>query len=488
MFKHSQPPHHPRKIHMRILASAATLALAGVLTAPAAFADIRDTDIICGSSYTERARATEDQPDIVAAAAIVVGQDGTTYFERDADAEVKIASLTKVMTSIVALENAQPDDTITVDQRAATVGQSTADLKEGDKLPLSEALKGLMMPSGNDAAMAIATCVGALIDPQSDDPYQTFIDAMNAKAAELGMSHTVFANPHGLDFDGWEGDFHSSARDVATMFAHAMKNEAFRAIVADTDNHITVTSADGSERTIELKERNEILGQDGNIGGKTGGTYIALSNFVGAFNRETGGEIYTVVLGSETSDTRWADTLTLANWYYNHVVSYPVGGNRTEAVTAEGTPLVGRAAHDDWTDKTVDVTLADPSQTVSLFSLAGNVEATLNIDRVQGDVKRGDSVGELVLSQQGKEVARAELVAAEDQSAPQGIDWIMVQLDRLVRTVLGENTTAQNQELIEPVDPQDLDAVGTTDTTAGTDAADNTAGDSSDAADAQSAS
>lgn len=462
MFKHSQPPHRPRKIHARVLISAAAIALTGALTAPAAYAEVRDTDIICGSSYAEAARADENKPDIAAAAAIVVGQDGTTYFERDADAELKIASLTKVMTAVVALENAQPDDAIIVDKRAATVGQSTADLKEGDKLPLSEALKALMMPSGNDAAMAIATSVGALIDPQSDDPYQTFIEAMNAKAAELGMDHTVFANPHGLDFDGWEGDFHSSARDVATMFAHAMKNEAFRAIIADTDNHITVTGADGSERTIEIKQRNEILGQDGNIGGKTGGTYIALSNFVGAFNRDAGGEVYTVVLGSETSDTRWEDTRTLANWYYDHVVSYPVASSRTQAITMEGTPLVGRVAHQDWTDKTVDVTLADPEQTVSLFSLAGDVEASLDMDQLQGDVKRDDPAGELVLTQGGQEVARAELVAAEDQSAPRGIDWFMVQFDRLVRTVLGEEATAQNRELISPVDPQDLDAVGAT--------------------------
>lgn len=451
-----------RKIGARALLTTAVVALCGAATAPAAFADVRDTDIICGSSYAETARADEDKPDIAAAAAVVVGQDGTTYFERDADAELKIASLTKVMTAVVALENAQPDDAISVDKRAATVGQSTADLKEGDKLPLSEALKALMMPSGNDAAMAIATSVGALIDPQSDDPYQTFIDAMNDKAMELGMDHTVFANPHGLDFDGWEGDFHSSARDVATMFAHAMENEAFRAITADTDNHITVTSADGSERTIELKQRNEILGQDGNIGGKTGGTYIALSNYVGAFNRDAGGEVYTVVLGSETSDTRWDDTRALANWYYDHVASYPVASNRTRAITMEGTPLVCRAAHRDWTDKTVDVTLADPEQTVSLFSLAGDVEASLDMDQLHGDVKRGDPVGELVLTQGEREVARAELVAAEDQAAPQGIDWLMVQFDRLVRSLLGESATARAQELIVPVDPRELDAAGAT--------------------------
>lgn len=454
--------HHQRQhriLRTRALLFAATVALCGAIATPSAFADVRDTDTICGVPYTETAYEAQDLPDIVAAAAIVVGQDGTTYFERDADTEVKIASLTKVMTALVALENAQPDDAISVDKRAATVGQSTADLKEGDRLPLSEALKALMMPSGNDAAMAIATSVGALIDPQSDDPYQTFIDAMNAKSAELGMDHTVFANPHGLDFDGWEGDFHSSARDVAIMFAHAMENEAFRAIIADTDNHITVTGADGNERTIELKQRNEILGQDGNIGGKTGGTYIALSNFVGAFKRDAGGEIYTVVLGSETSDTRWDDTRTLANWYYDHVVSYPVASSRAGAITAGGAPLVGRAAHDGWTDKTVDVTLADPEQAVTLFSLAGDVEASLDIDRLQGDVKRGDSVGELVLTQGDQEVARAELVAAEDQSAPQGIDWLMVQFDRLVRTILGEDTAAQAQELIKPISPRELDAV-----------------------------
>lgn len=453
----------PKRNHGRtrtLLAASAALALCGSIALPAtAWAEMRDTDIICGKTYTQDVRATEDRPDIAAAAALVVGQDGTVYFEREADAEVKIASLTKVMTAILALENAQPDTVVTVDKRAATVGQSTADLKEGDKLSLAEALKALMMPSGNDAAMAIASCVGAIIDPQSNDPYQTFIDAMNAKAAELGMSHTVFANPHGLDFDGWEGDFHSSARDVAIMFARAMENEAFRSIEADPDNHITVTGADGAARTIELKQRNVLLGQDGNIGGKTGGTYIALSNYVGAFRRDAGDEIYVVVLGSETSDTRWEDTRALANWYYNHVVSYPIASSRAKMLTAEGTPLVGRAPHADWTDKTVDVTLADPEQVVSLFSLAGDLEATMDVDELHGNVKRGDSVGELVLTQDGEEIARAELVAAEDQASPQGLDWLMVQFDRLVRAVMGEDATASARQIIKPVNPHELDAV-----------------------------
>ena len=249
---------------------AAAIAFSLILgAAPAAsFAEMRDADIICGATYTEDVRETEDRPDLACQEAIVMGKNGTVYFERDADKEVKIASITKVMTAIVTLENTDASDELTVDHRAATVGQSSADLREGDVLTRDEALKALMIPSGNDAAMALATFTGSKIDPASDDPYQVFIDAMNAKAQELGMEHSVFSNPHGLDFDGWEGDFHSTARDVATMFAYAMDNEEFRALTCDDNPQITVTGADGAERTIDMIERNKILGKEGNIGGK----------------------------------------------------------------------------------------------------------------------------------------------------------------------------------------------------------------------------
>ena len=252
-----------------------------------AFASQLDTDAILGIAESERDDDVSDRPDIEARNAIVVGSDGTVYFERDADAQVKIASITKVMTAIVALENSSLDDEVVVDHAAATVGQSSADLKEGDVLTMEEALRALLVPSGNDAAMAIASTVGAKIDPSSDDPYDAFIQAMNEKSAELGMK-SAFTNPHGLDFEGWEADMHSSARDVATMFAYAMQNDDFRALTSTTNNVITVTGADGAERDITMIERNTILGRDGNIGGKTGGTYEALQCFVGAFSREDG--------------------------------------------------------------------------------------------------------------------------------------------------------------------------------------------------------
>ena len=446
-----------RQIPQRAAAAALGIALAlGVSTAPApALASQLDTDIICGTAETERQDPANDRPDIEARNAIVVGADGTVYFERDADAQVKIASITKVMTAIVALENSSLEDTVVVDHAAATVGQSSADLREGDTMTMEEALRALLIPSGNDAGMAIATTVGAKIDPASTDPYATFIQAMNNKAAELGMGSN-FTNPHGLDFDGWEGDMHSSARDVATMFAYAMKNDTFRSLTSSADNVITVTGADGTEREITMIERNTILGQEGNIGGKTGGTYEALQCFVGGFSREQGGEVYVVVLGCDGDERRFADTLTLANWYYNHVVVFPVVS--TTASTAEGTPLVAKATHADWTDKTVDVVAADPSQTATAFSLTGPVEQDLQLEPLSGSVTEGQAAGTLTLTQNGTELASVELVSAENEEAPNPLSWILVQFDRLVRFVSGQPTAAETVVYAEAPVLTELDA------------------------------
>lgn len=420
-----------------------------------ALADQPDTDIICGTAESERQDAAADRPDISAPHAIVVGKDGTVYYERAADDQTKIASITKVMTAIVALDNAPLDTTITVDHAAATVGQSTADLKEGDTMTLETALRALLIPSGNDAGMAIARTVGAIIDPSSDDPYGVFVDAMNKKAQELDMG-SKFTNPHGLDFDGWEADMHSSARDVATMFSYAMRNEDFRAITASTNNVAHVTGADGTERDITMIERNKILGTNGNIGGKTGGTYDALSCFVGAFSREDGGEIYTVVLGCADDDVRFADTLTLANWYYDHIVDYPA--ITSDKTAANGQPLVARAADSDWTDKTIDVTAKDPAQTAQIFSLAGDVEQKLDLKTLSGNIKSGDDAGTLALVQDGHTIATVKLVCAQDQAAPSPLEWCLVQLDRLFRLVTGQPQQAESSLVATAPSPLETDS------------------------------
>ncbi len=155
-----------------------------------------------------------------AQAAILMDRDsGRILFAKNADQELKIASLTKIMTAIVALEQSKPNSILTVGPNAVGVEGSSIYLKQGEKIPLINVLYGLMLRSGNDAAVAVAEHVGGSVNG--------FVYLMNQKANFLGLSHTHFMNPHGLDQLG----HYSSAKDLAILSSYALKNPTFREIV-----------------------------------------------------------------------------------------------------------------------------------------------------------------------------------------------------------------------------------------------------------------
>ena len=407
-------------------------------------AQVLTTDIVCGKTADARGITADNLPDIDATNAIVMSKDGSVYYARSADEQVKIASITKVMTAILTVENCKMDEKITVSNAAATVGNSTAGLLEGDELTVGQALRGLMIPSGNDAAIALAEHVGKKIDPKTKDAVTTFVKTMNERAQELGCTGTLFENPHGLDFDEWAGNMHSTAHDVALMMQEAMKNDTFREIVASDDSWIEVTGADGSDHSHSMDTHNELLGQDGNIGGKTGTTDDAGYCFTGAYNRD-GDETYTVVLNSSTTDQRFADTAALANWYYGHKVTVAIAN--TQEKTANGNPLIARISQTDWTDKTIDATLADPAAQATVFSLAGEVTEKVTYDDLSGTVHVGDKVGSVTLKQDGTKIAVMDLVADEEGSGPNPIEWLLVKLDRLGRRIDNRPLTAESETI-----------------------------------------
>ena len=405
-------------------------------------AQVLTTDNICGKAADARGIAAEDLPDIDASNAFVMGKNGTVYYARSADEQVKIASITKVMTAILAVENCKMDEKITVSNAAATVGNSTAGLLEGDELTVEQALRGLMIPSGNDAAIALAEHVGKKLDPKTKDAVATFVKAMNEQAKKLGCTGTLFENPHGLDFDEWAGDMHSTAHDVALMMQEAMKDDTIREVMASKDPWIEVTGADGSDHSHSMDTHNVLLDQDGNIGGKTGTTDDAGYCFASAYNRD-GDEIYTVVLNSSTTDQRFADTATLASWYYDHKVTVEIAN--TQKKTANGNPLMARVSQTDWTDKTIDATLADPTAQATVFSLAGEVTEKVSYDDLSGTVHVGDKVGSVTLKQDGIKIAVMDLVADEEGTGPNPIEWLLVKLDRLGRRIDNRPLTAESE-------------------------------------------
>ena len=405
-------------------------------------AQVLTTDNICGKAADARGIAAEDLPDIDASNAFVMGKNGSVYYARSADEQVKIASITKVMTAILAVENCKMDEKITVSNAAATVGNSTAGLLEGDEFTVEQALRGLMIPSGNDAAIALAEHVGKKLDPKTKDAVATFVKAMNEQAKKLGCTGTLFENPHGLDFDEWAGDMHSTAHDVALMMQEAMKDDTIREVMASKDPWIEVTGADGSDHSHSMDTHNVLLDQDGNIGGKTGTTDDAGYCFASAYNRD-GDEIYTVVLNSSTTDQRFADTATLASWYYDHKVTVDIAN--TQKKTANGNPLMARVSQTDWTDKTIDATLADPTAQATVFSLAGEVTEKVSYDDLSGTVHVGDKVGSVTLKQDGTKIAVMDLVADEEGTGPNPIEWLLVKLDRLGRRIDNRPLTAESE-------------------------------------------
>lgn len=199
------------------------------------------------------AAAPEGSAKVAAKAAIVLeARTGQVLYEQNADEPLGIASTTKIMTCLLALELAEVDGLVTVTPESVGVEGSSLYLKAGEQMSLRELLYGLMLESGNDAAVAVAIhCSGSV---------EAFVEKMNEKAAELGCKNTCFKNPNGLTQTG----HHSSARDMAVIMAAAMENETFR--------QITATRSISFE-TRSFKNHNKLLWScEGCIGGKTGYT------------------------------------------------------------------------------------------------------------------------------------------------------------------------------------------------------------------------
>jgi D-alanyl-D-alanine carboxypeptidase (penicillin-binding protein 5/6) len=196
------------------------------------------------------------EPQINAASAIVMDfESGRVLFEKNADRVRPMASTTKIMTAIVALENGNLEDVVTVSKKAASIGGSRFGLSTGDKYKLRDLLYGLLICSGNDASIAIAEHVGGSVEQ--------FVNIMNEKARLLGARNSHFRNTHGLDQEG----HYTTAYDLALITRYALGNETFNKIVSTKS--VTIGS-----RTIT--NTNEMLSlYDGADGVKTGYTGLA---------------------------------------------------------------------------------------------------------------------------------------------------------------------------------------------------------------------
>lgn len=439
--------------------AAALLALSSALqlyTPDSAYAEVRRSDVVLGQTVEERGLTVAQCPSIDALYACVMDENGTIYFERDARSATQIASITKVMTALVALDAVDEgivslNDTFTVSAAAAEVGESSAGLQEGDKLDLNTALYALMVPSGNDAAIAIAEYVGQrMLDSGSSgsDGYQVFIDAMNEKCAELGCVDTVYRNAHGLDSGEFEGDQHSCAYDQAVIVKEAMLDERFRDTVDSGDTTITV-DRNGEDTDLALESTDQLLETyEYACGVKTGYTELAGNSFAAAANNGTR-YLYAIVIHSSSETQRFTDAQTLCEWVYDNIVTYSLANNdETRSVTLGGqmydAPVVAQVAHADWMDRTIAATLADPDAVAEVFALNGNVSQSFEFNDVHGNVHVGDTLGTATFYQHNEVIAQVDVVAAEDVSAPNFFEGVGIWWSRLYNNFSGGSQVAES--------------------------------------------
>lgn len=246
-------------------------------------------------------------PTISAKNAIAIEtSSGRIIYEKDAYKKVPIASTTKIMTAIVAIENNLLTDTVVVSNNAAWTGGSSVDLKKDDEILLSELLYGLMLNSGNDAAVAIAEHTSGSVEE--------FSKLMNEKAREIGAMNTNFVTPHGLDKD----NHYSTAYDMAIITRYALKNETIKKLVSTS----TYTMKFKNGKTKQLSNTNPLLSFYPGISGvKTGYTGLAGKCLV-ASAKQNNLEIISVTLGDPTSKARRTDSVKILDYCFNNYKLY----------------------------------------------------------------------------------------------------------------------------------------------------------------------
>lgn len=268
--------------------------------------DIDDLEIPDWSDEIIETTNTNEEPKINARAAVIYDRKSKKIIWGKKENERRpMASTTKIMTAIVVLEHANLNDTVTVSKKSGGTGGSRLGLKAGDKITVENLLYGLLLVSGNDAAVALAEYVGGSVEG--------FAKMMNEKAEELGLKDTRFVTPHGLDMQ----EHYTTALELAKMADYALNIKKFAQIVNTKNITISING-----RSKNLKNTNELLGNLYGVNGvKTGFTNGANRCLVASVNRD-GMNIITVVLGADTKKDRTNDSVKLIEFAYQNYEIY----------------------------------------------------------------------------------------------------------------------------------------------------------------------
>ena len=337
------------------------------------------------SSVSVQAEAKDAAPRVSAESAVLIEADsGDVVFEVDARKKLPMASTTKIMTALVALDSGGLDEPFPVPMEAVGVEGSSVYLTEGETVTLRDLLWALMLESANDAATAIAYRVAGSV--------AKFADLMNDKAKRLELYETHFTNPHGLD----DPEHYTTAFDLAKLACAALRDPEFEKIVSTRS---TVAFGEGSERTL-VNHNRLLFSLNGAIGVKTGFTKRSGRCLVSAVRRD--GVLTVAVTLNDPND--WSDHRTMHEYgqslYQNFNLSEP-GTIKVDLAVIGGTASRVRCSSCD---------------TFSAVLKSGQkAKVTVEAPRfVAAPVRRGDALGKAVFTAGGKILGSVPLYAEND--------------------------------------------------------------------------
>lgn len=373
---------------------------------------------------TVYAETIEEPRDLYAQAAVLMdAESGRILFEKNGQEVLAMASTTKIMTCILALEKGNGDDAVKASELAASQPKVHLGMRIGEEFRLHDLLYSLMLESHNDSAVAIAEHVGGSIE--------NFAKLMNAKAKELGCQNTYFITPNGLDETDDTGMHATTASELAKIMSYCImdspKKEEFLSITSMPN--YSFSNVEGS-RTFSCSNHNSFLNMmEGAISGKTGFTGKAGYCYVGALERD--GRTFVVSLLAcgwpNNKNYKWKDTVqlmeyALENYTYRDIdkdVKLP------SVVVDDGVPESDRLFDDAYVKLDVNY-----GEEIGQFLLRRDEELDCKVEMfgtMKAPLKKGESVGRLIYSLNGEVVKEYPIEVAQDVKRCD-VSWIFVRI------------------------------------------------------------
>ncbi len=328
---------------------------------------------------------SENSPSISARAAALYEPETKSFiYTKNSNERLGMASTTKIMTALVALENIALDKPVQVDERAVGIDGSSIYLERDEIMSAEDLIYALMLNSANDAAEALAYEICGSVE--------SFCAMMNERAYELGLENTNFANPHGLD----ARDHYTTAHDLAIITAEALKNPKFKEISSTKKKEV-----ESNLKTRLLVNHNKLLKMyDGCIGVKTGYTQMTGRSLVGAAERD---DLRLISVTIDAPDD-WSDHKKLLDFGFNNVHAISLIG---EDEFSYSLPVLNGSVDG------ITVKNRDPLKHIFINE---NPEITKEIRLphfMVAPIKRGDVVGSIVFKVEDKIIASTDIIASE---------------------------------------------------------------------------